>query len=72
MLSAEEPAGAGDLYGEVGLFGNCAAIFVGSFDTSAEFCDGLVASWIKQEQADGNGRISKADTAAGVRIQYHQ
>jgi hypothetical protein len=47
-------------------------IFVGSFDTPAEICDGLVASWIKQDQADGNGRISKADTAAGVCIQYHQ
>jgi hypothetical protein len=26
----------------------------------------------RQERADGNGRISKADTAAGVRIQHHK
>ena len=72
MLSAEEPAGAGDLHGEVDVPRIMHATFVGSFDTSAEICDELVASWIKQEQADGNGRISKADTAAGVCIQHHK
>jgi len=72
VLSAEESAAASDFHGEVVGARVIGANFVSSFDTSAELCDELVASWIKQEQAGGNGRISKADTAAGVCIQYHQ